>query len=88
MSDESKPARKPRTSSVRVHIEIGDRPEGEFTDNEIAVADITERVHGAEEGPRFDPVLTTLEQLVRDATNRARAQVVAYENLVEAREEG
>jgi hypothetical protein len=86
MSDESKPARKPRTSSVRVRIEVGDQPEGAFTDTEIAVADITERVHGAEEGPRFDPVLTTLEALTREVVNKARAQVIAYENLVEARE--
>lgn len=85
MSDEDK-RRTPAGSTIRVRVEVTDREDGTFTDTEVAIAEITERVAHAATGDRYQPVLPTIESVAREAINKALAQVVATEHLAELRE--
>lgn len=78
--------RKPTGSTITVRVEVTDREEGTFTDVEVAVSEVTERVLQADDGDRYTPVLQALEQIIREASNKTRAQVVAFETVREARE--
>ncbi len=87
MSDEQK-RRKPTGSTIRVRVEVIDREEGGFTDIEIAVSEVAERVMQAEDRgvDRYSSVLPIIESVAREAINKTLAQVVAYEAVAEARE--
>lgn len=86
MNEDPKPPRKPRASTIRVSITVTDREEGEFMDQEVAIAEVTERVNHADTGDRYEPVLPSIEAVAREAINKTLAQVVANETRLAARE--
>lgn len=86
MSDEAKPARKRGASKVYVRVEVTDKLEGQYSSSDVAEVTVSETVQLADEGPRHDPALTTVRALADEAVRKATAQVVAYDQLEEARE--
>jgi hypothetical protein len=72
---------KPRTVQVKHTVTV---TEAEYPHAAVAKTEISESVVLAAAEPYFDPVLSLVEHMGREASNKTTAQVSAYEHLEKA----